>query len=148
MEAMTAVSVAELPQDRPRYFMGLGTDRELLTMVALGIDMFDCVLPTRIARNGSILTHGGRINLRNQRFAADAGPLDEGCDCYSCQRFSRAYLRHLFMAGEILGHRLASIHNLRVLIRLVTEIRAAIGSGQLAATIHQVRTRWQLAPLP
>ncbi len=145
---LVAAQAAALPAGKPRYLMGVGTPADLIEAMARGVDLFDCVLPTRIARNGSILTQGGRINLRNQRFAADAGPLDEGCDCYSCQRFSRAYLRHLFMAGEILGHRLASIHNLRILIRLVAEIRAAIGSGQLAATIDQVRTRWQLAPLP
>ena len=113
-----------------------------------GIALFDCVLPTRIARNGSVLTRGGRLNLRNRRFLDDAGPLDEDCDCYTCQRFSRAYLRHLFMAGEILGHRLASIHNLRVLIRLVNDLRPAIGSGHLEATLRQLRERWALAPLP
>jgi queuine tRNA-ribosyltransferase len=128
--------------------MGVGTPRDLIEAIARGIDMFDCVLPTRIARNGSILTQGGRLNLRNQRFALDSGPLDEGCDCYACARFSRAYLRHLFMAGEILGHRLASIHNLRVLIRLVAEIRGAIGSGGLPAVLDQMRARWHAAPLP
>src|SRR2546430_14798407 len=92
--------------------------------------MFDCVLPTRIARNGSILTGAGRISRRNRRFIEDQGPLDEGCDCYTCGRFSRAYLRHLFMAGEILGHRLASIHNLRLLERLGAQGREAPGTGR------------------
>jgi queuine tRNA-ribosyltransferase len=110
--------------------------------------MFDCVLPTRIARNGSILTRGGRINLRNRRFIDDAGPLDQGCDCYACGRFSRAYLRHLFMAGEILGHRLASIHNLRMLVRLVGDIRTSIGGGGLGQAIASLRDQWALAPLP
>jgi len=95
-----------------------------------------------------ILTRGGRINLRNRRFIDDSGPPDEGCDCYTCRRFSRAYLRHLFMAGEILGHRLASIHNLRVLVRLVTEIRQSIGSGGVGKTIASLRDQWALAPLP
>lgn len=145
---LVSLQAAALPVDRPRYLMGVGTPADLIEAISRGVDMFDCVLPTRIARNGSILTQGGRINLRNQKFAGDAGPLDEGCDCYACRRFSRAYLRHLFMAGEILGHRLASIHNLRVLVRLVTEIRSAIGSGQLRATVDRARRRWEAAPLP
>jgi queuine tRNA-ribosyltransferase len=128
--------------------MGVGTPGDLVEAIARGIDMFDCVLPTRIARNGSILTRGGRINLRNRRFIEDSGAPDEGCDCYTCQRFSRAYLRHLFMAGEILGHRLASIHNLRVLVRLVAEIRQAIGGGGSAKAIAVLRDQWALAPLP
>ena len=110
--------------------------------------MFDCVLPTRIARNGSILTQGGRINLRNSRFIEDQGPPDNACDCYTCRRFSRAYLRHLFMAGEILGHRLASIHNLRMLIRVVARLRDVIGTGRLSAELGSLRAEWQLAPLP
>jgi queuine tRNA-ribosyltransferase len=145
---LLSLQTAILPRERPRYLMGVGTPADLVEAIARGIDMFDCVLPTRIARNGSILTHGGRINLRNRHFIEDSGPPDEGCDCYTCQRFSRAYLRHLFMAGEILGHRLASIHNLRVLVRLVTEIRQAIGGGGLAAAITSLRDQWALAPLP
>ena len=145
---LLSIQTAVLPRERPRYLMGVGTPADLVEAIARGIDMFDCVLPTRIARNGSILTRGGRINLRNRRFIEDAGPPDEGCDCYTCQRFSRAYLRHLFMSGEILGHRLASIHNLRLLVRLATQIREAIGSGGLAATITSLRDQWALAPLP
>jgi queuine tRNA-ribosyltransferase len=145
---LLSLQTAILPRDRPRYLMGVGTPADLVEAIARGIDMFDCVLPTRIARNGSILTRGGRINLRNRRFIEDAGPPDDGCDCYTCQRFSRAYLRHLFMAGEILGHRLASIHNLRVLVRLVGEIRQAIGGGRLAEQVTSLRDRWALAPLP
>lgn len=137
-----------LPEEQPRYLMGVGTPADLIEAISRGIDLFDCVLPTRIARNGSVLTRGGRINLRNRRFAGEGGPLDEGCDCYACRRFSRAYLRHLFMAGEILAHRLASIHNLAVLLRLVAEIRRAIGSGQLASQLERLRLEWQGAPLP
>src|ERR1700731_3413174 len=137
-----------LPRERPRYLMGVGTPADLVEAIARGIDMFDCVLPTRIARNGSILTRGGRINLRNRRFIDDAGPLDEGCHCYPSARFPRSYLRPLFMAGEILGHRLASIHNLRMLVRLVGEIREAIGSGDLARIMVTLRDQWALAPLP
>jgi queuine tRNA-ribosyltransferase len=145
---LLSIQTAVLPRERPRYLMGVGTPADLIEAIARGIDMFDCVLPTRIARNGSILTRGGRINLRNRRFIDDAGPLDQGCDCYSCERFSRAYLRHLFMSGEILGHRLASIHNLRQLVRLVTQIREAIGSGGLSTAIDSLRQQWALAPLP
>ena len=145
---LLSLQTAVLPRDRPRYLMGVGTPGDLVEAIARGVDMFDCVLPTRIARNGSILTRGGRINLRNRRFIDDSGPPDEGCDCYTCRRFSRAYLRHLFMAGEILGHRLASIHNLRVLVRLVTEIRQSIGSGGVGKTIASLRDQWALAPLP
>ena len=145
---LLSIQTAILPHERPRYLMGVGTPADLVEAIARGIDMFDCVLPTRIARNGSILTQGGRINLRNRRFIDDAGPLDESCDCYTCARFSRAYLRHLFMAGEILGHRLASIHNLRMLVRLVGEIREAIGSGGLARIMVTLRDQWALAPLP
>jgi queuine tRNA-ribosyltransferase len=145
---LLSVQTAILPWERPRYLMGVGTPADLIEAIARGIDMFDCVLPTRIARNGSILTRGGRINLRNRRFIEDPGPLDESCDCYACERFSRAYLRHLFMSGEILGHRLASIHNLRQLVRLVTQIREAIGSGGLEAAMASLRELWALAPLP
>jgi queuine tRNA-ribosyltransferase len=145
---LLSLQTAILPRERPRYLMGVGTPADLVEAIACGIDMFDCVLPTRIARNGSILTRGGRVNLRNRRFIDDAGPLDASCDCYTCARFSRAYLRHLFMAGEILGHRLASIHNLRMLVRLVGEIRDAIGGGDLGRGITTLREQWALAPLP
>jgi len=145
---LLSLQTAILPRERPRYLMGVGTPADLVEAIARGIDMFDCVLPTRIARNGSILTRRGRINLRNRRFIEDKGPPDEACDCYTCRRFSRAYLRHLFMAGEILGHRLASIHNLRLLVRLVAQIREAIGSGGLVPAMTTLRAEWALAPLP
>ena len=145
---LLSLQSAILPRERPRYLMGVGTPADLVEAIARGIDMFDCVLPTRIARNGSILTRGGRVNLRNRQFIDDAGPPDQSCDCYTCARFSRAYLRHLFMAGEILGHRLASIHNLRMLVRLVGEIRDAIGGGNLGRSITTLREQWALAPLP
>src|SRR5207253_9573190 len=121
---------------------------DLVAANAGSVDMFDCVLPTRIARNGSSLTRGGRIILRNRRFIEDSGPPDEESDCYTCQRFSRAYLRHLFMAGEILGNRLASIHNLRLLIRLVGQVREAIGSGHYGELLTSLRDEWTQAPLP
>ncbi len=130
MEAMTAVSVAELPGDRPRYFMGLGTDRELLTMVALGIDMFDCVVPTRLARTGAAMTPTGRLALRRAVYRDDLRPLVDGCPCVTCTRFSRAYLRHLIAAGEILGHRLLSIHNITHVTGLMRAARDAIAGGR------------------
>ncbi len=126
MLSLTEESLAELPWDRPRYFMGLGTDSELLAMVALGVDMFDCVVPTRLARNGSALTPDGVLSLRNAAARQDLRPIDEECPCPACSTFSRAYLRHLFAAGEILAHRLVSVHNLTHLSRLMEAARTAI----------------------
>jgi queuine tRNA-ribosyltransferase len=139
MEAMTRASVSQISDETPRYFMGLGTDRELLTMVSLGVDMFDCVVPTRLARNGTALTPEGRLSLRTAAMRTDARPIDERCPCPACARFSRAYLRHLFAAGEILAHRLVSQHNLTHLGRLMQQVREAIAAGrfgELAATVE------------
>ena len=133
MLAMTKASVAELSTDRPRYFMGLGTDSELLAAIALGVDMFDCVVPTRLARNGSALTPDGRLSLRNADARDDLGPIDPECPCAACARFSRAYLRHLFQSGEILAHRLVSLHNITHLARLMEGARAAIRGQTFAA---------------
>jgi queuine tRNA-ribosyltransferase len=102
-------------------------------VIEAGVDMFDCVLPTRTARTGSALTRTGRINLRNARFARDPGPLDEGCDCPACGRFTRAYIRHLVNQSELLGHRLLTLHNLRFLLRLTDGAREAIGAGTFTA---------------
>jgi queuine tRNA-ribosyltransferase len=126
MLAMTEASLTRFPADRPRYFMGLGTDAELLAAIALGVDMFDCVLPTRLARNGTALTPDGRLSLRNADARDDLGPIDAACPCPACARFSRSYLRHLFQSGEILAHRLVSLHNVTHLARLMDETRAAI----------------------
>jgi queuine tRNA-ribosyltransferase len=115
-----------LPADRPRYFMGIGDPEGVLEVVERGVDMFDCVLPTRTARTGSALTWEGRLNLRNARFARDARPLDEDCTCPACARFSRAYLRHLVNQQELLGLRLLSLHNLRFLLELTAQARQAI----------------------
>jgi queuine tRNA-ribosyltransferase len=120
-----------LPQDHPRYFMGIGDPEGILEVIARGIDMFDCVLPTRTARTGSALTWDGRLNLRNARFARDEAPLDEGCLCPACTRFSRAYLRHLVNQQELLGHRLLTLHNLRFVLDLVAGARTAIERGEL-----------------
>jgi queuine tRNA-ribosyltransferase len=121
-----------LPDTRPRYFMGIGDAEGILEVVARGIDMFDSVLPTRTARTGSALTATGRLNLRNARFARDPRALEEGCDCPACERFSRAYVRHLVNQEEILGLRLLSMHNLRFVLRLTAGARAAIERGEFS----------------
>ena len=121
-----------LPAAKPRYFMGIGDPEGVIEVIARGIDMFDCVLPTRTARTGSALTWEGRLNLRNARFARDPRPLDESCGCPACSRFSRAYIRHLVNQQEILGLRLLSLHNLRFLLDLVAVARQAIERGELS----------------
>jgi queuine tRNA-ribosyltransferase len=118
-----------LPGDKPRYFMGIGDPVGILEVVARGIDLFDCVLPTRTARTGSALTWEGRLNLRNARFARDPRPLDAGCTCPACARFSRAYVRHLVTQSEMLGLRLLSLHNLRFVLDLTARARTAIEQG-------------------
>ena len=129
----TAYAAAALPDGKARYFMGIGDPEGVIEVIARGVDMFDCVLPTRTARTGSALTWEGRLNLRNARFARDPGPLDAACGCPACARFSRAYVRHLINQGEILGLTLLSLHNLRFLIDLVAAARAAIENGDFAA---------------
>ena len=119
-----------LPREKARYFMGIGDPEGVIEVIARGVDMFDCVLPTRTARTGSALTSEGRLNLRNARFARDDRPLDESCSCPACSRFSRAYLRHLVNQQEILGLRLLSLHNLRFLLDLVAAARQAIERGE------------------
>ena len=115
-----------LPPDKPRYLMGVGSPEDLVEGVARGIDMFDCALPTRVARNGSLFTPEGRVDITKSRYAEQQGPLDETCDCYTCRNYSTAYLRHLFRAKELLGLRLASIHNLRFVLALMERIRTSI----------------------
>ena len=131
--ATVAWAAPLLPPDRPRYFMGIGDPEGVLAVIARGIDMFDCVLPTRIARTGSALTWEGRLNLRNAGFARDPRPLDESCACAACSRFSRAYVRHLVNQQELLGFRLLSMHNLAFLLELTAGARAAIERGALAS---------------
>ena len=121
-----------LPGGKPRYFMGIGDAEGILRVIGAGIDMFDCVLPTRTARTGSALTATGRLNLRNARFARDPRPLEEGCACPACTRFSRAYVRHLVNQEELLGLRLLSLHNLHFLLELTAGARGAIERGELA----------------
>ncbi len=122
-----------LPADRPRYFMGIGDPEGILEVIERGIDMFDCVLPTRLGRTGTALTAHGRLNLRNAAFARDARPLEVGCSCPACSRFSRAYVRHLVNQQEVLGLRLLSLHNLHFLLTLTAGARAAIERGELAS---------------
>ena len=129
MLKQVAATTPFLPEDKPRYTMGLGTPPQILRMIALGVDMFDCVLPSRVARNGLAFTPHGTINLRNERFRADPRPLVEGLDNYTCRTFSRAYLRHLITAGEMLGGTLVTIHNLHFFLDLMAQARAHIEAG-------------------
>ena len=123
-----------LPADRPRYLMGMGTPEDLVEAVLAGVDMFDCVLPTRNARNGWLFTRSGDVKIRNAKWRDDPRPLDESCACYACSNFSRAYLYHLQKANEILGARLNTIHNLHYYLGLMQELRAAIEVERLADT--------------
>ncbi|HEY7090227.1 MAG TPA: tRNA guanosine(34) transglycosylase Tgt [Tepidisphaeraceae bacterium] len=120
----------ELPLDKPRYLMGVGYPRDIVAAVARGVDMFDCVLPTRNGRNASAFTATGSIRLRNSRFASDPEPIEPGCDCYACRHFSRGAIRHYFFASEMLGPVLVSVHNIRFYQRLMADIRKAIGAGR------------------
>jgi queuine tRNA-ribosyltransferase len=138
-----AAAVAELPADRPRYLMGVGDPVTLLDAVALGVDMFDCVLPTRLARHGTALTGGGRYQVRAARHAMDDQPLDPDCGCRVCARFSRGYVRHLLVTSEPTGGRLLTIHNLSWLLGLVERSRDAIQAGSLAAMRAEVAAIWE-----
>jgi queuine tRNA-ribosyltransferase len=133
MHGVLEHTVPLLPTHKPRYLMGVGSPEDLVNGVARGIDIFDCVLPTRVARNGSALTRTGRINMRNLQYAQDPAPLEAGCTCYACANFTRAYIRHLVKADEILAHQLLSIHNLHLLQTLMREMRAAIQDGTFPA---------------
>jgi queuine tRNA-ribosyltransferase len=135
-----------LPADKPRYFMGIGDAEGILEVVARGIDMFDCVLPTRIARTGSALVSTGRLNLRNARFVRDPRPLEEGCGCPACERFSRGYIRHLVTQDEILGLRLLSLHNLWFVLDLTARARAAIEQGTFSSFRQDALARLARGP--
>jgi queuine tRNA-ribosyltransferase len=137
---MTEVSAALLPPDRPRYVMGVGLPEELPEYVSLGVDMMDCVMPTRNARNGTLFTSEGRVSIKQARYTDDPGPLDPACKCYTCSRFSRAYLRHLFMAGEILFSTLATIHNLRYYLDIARRMRESILFGEFPQYLAKVRS--------
>ena len=133
---VTASTAALLPAARPRYFMGIGDPEGILRVIGAGIDMFDCVLPTRLGRTGSATTWEGRLNLRNARFARDERPLQEGCECPACTRFSRAYIRHLVTQDELLGLRLLTLHNLSFLLELCREARRAIIEHRFAGVLR------------
>lgn len=133
LAATLAATIPLLPADRPRYLMGVGSPDLLLDAVCNGVDLFDCVMPTRMARTGTVWTEGGRLNLRKAAFARDFGPLEEGCDCYACRNFTRAYVRHLIKEGETFGLRLCTWHNLRFVMRFMEAMRSAILEGRLAA---------------
>ena len=130
---MVADSVAHLPFDKPRYVMGVGSLDYILEAIGMGVDMFDCVLPTRIARHGALMTSQGRINIRDQKYEADFTPLDPECDCPTCKGYTKAYLRHLYKADEAFGKRLLSLHNVRFLIKVVEGARAAIKDDRFLA---------------
>jgi queuine tRNA-ribosyltransferase len=145
MHAMLEATTPLLPDDRPRYLMGVGSPEDLLEGVAHGIDMFDCVLPTRIARNGAVFIRQGRLNLRNAQFAEDPRPIEEGCACYACQHFTRAYLRYLLTTREILGLRLTTLHNLHFVLQLMRHIRASILDGRFMAFKDEFWADWSEA---
>jgi len=132
-----------LPADKPRYLMGVGEPTDLIRAVARGVDMADCVLPTRLARHGAAFTRDGRINMRNRIYAEDDRPIDPECGCYACRHFSRAYIRHLLQAGEILGMYLMSIHNIAFLLDLMREMRAAIVEGRFQAFAERWLARYE-----
>jgi queuine tRNA-ribosyltransferase len=132
MHAMLEVVNDLLPADKPRYLMGVGAPDDLVHAVRRGADLFDCVLPTRVARNGAALTRTGRLNMKNAPFARDPRPVEAGCACYCCANFSRAYVRHLVVSDEILGAVLLTLHNLHLLLSLMREMRAAIVAGTFA----------------
>ncbi|XXF81571.1 tRNA guanosine(34) transglycosylase Tgt [Myxococcaceae bacterium GXIMD 01537] len=142
MHEGVAHSASLLPRDKPRYLMGVGTPLDLVTCVEHGVDMFDCVLPTRCARNGLLFTSEGKLTIRNAAYAKDPRPVDPACSCYTCRTFSRAYLRHLFAAGEILAMRLNTLHNLHYFLTLMADVRRAIAEDRYAEFAREFRSRY------
>jgi queuine tRNA-ribosyltransferase len=130
MYSMAAFSIAHIPADKARYLMGVGLPEDLIEAVDRGIDMFDCVAPTRYGRNGTAFTSTGKMIVRNASYAQDFGPLDKECSCYTCKNFTRAYLRHLFNAEELLGHRLVSLHNIHFYLEIMRNLRKAISQDR------------------
>jgi queuine tRNA-ribosyltransferase len=145
MHEMLDVTVPLLPEEKPRHLLGVGSPEDLFEGVARGIDIFDCALPTRVARNGTFFTREGRLNIRNARYRDDAAPVVEGCPCYTCQNFSRAYLRHLVVGKEMLGPRLATVHNLHFMLSLMREIREAIAEDRFPQLKEQFLATYQVA---
>ena len=132
-----------MPADKPRYLMGVGTPLDIADAVSRGVDMFDCVMPTRHARTGHLFTSQGIVKIRNARYTADTGPLDPDCDCYTCRNYSMAYLRHLEKCGEILGSRLGTIHNLYYYQKLMRDLRAAIEAGVLSCFVADLNASYK-----
>jgi queuine tRNA-ribosyltransferase len=145
MYDLTELVAGLLPADQPRYLMGVGKPDDLVHSVARGVDMFDCVLPTRNARNGQAFTADGPLTLKQARYTRDQAPLDAECGCYACRGFSRAYLRHLFMAGELLSHRLLTLHNVTFFLGLMREMRAAIVAGAFGGFQARFFARYAVA---
>jgi queuine tRNA-ribosyltransferase len=143
MHRILEVTAPLLPADKPRYLMGVGSPEDLVECVARGIDMFDCVLPTRVARNGALLTRDGRLPIKSTRFARADTPIEPDCDCYTCRNFSLGYLNHLFRAEELLAYRLNSIHNLRFMTRVADEMRAAILAGTFSRYREEFLARYR-----
>ena len=143
MYRMIDYAIKYLPEDKPRYLMGVGAINDILNGIERGVDMFDCVLPTRIARHGTLMTSSGRINIKKNIYKDDFTPLDDNCDCECCKNYTKAYLNHLFRNNEGLGMRLLSIHNLRFLIRLVEEAREAIEEDRFIEFKEDILNRYK-----
>ena len=148
MYDLTALVASLLPVGQPRYLMGVGKPEDLVESVARGVDMFDCVLPTRNARNGQAFTTDGPVTLKQARYARDGAPLDAECGCYACRGFSRAYLRHLFMSGELLAYRLLTLHNVTFFLQLVREMRSAIVKGVFGPFQARFFSRYAVSATP
>ncbi len=147
MYDLTALVAEHLPADRPRYLMGVGKPEDLVASVARGVDLFDCVLPTRNARNGQCFTGHGPLTIKHAQYARDGRPLDEACACYACRRFSRAYLRHLFVSAELLAYRLLTLHNLHFFLGLMAGMRAAVAAGAFEAFQTRFFQRYPVSSL-
>jgi queuine tRNA-ribosyltransferase len=145
MKQVLAYTTPGLPPDKPRYLMGVGFPRDIVAAVASGVDMFDCVMPTRNGRNAYAFTATGAIRLRNSQYTRDAGPIEPGCDCYACRNFTRGAMRHFFFAGEMLGPVLASVHNIRFYQRLMSDLRRAIDQGSFEQ-FRRIDPRCSLGP--
>jgi queuine tRNA-ribosyltransferase len=140
---ITDICTDVLPKDKPRYLMGVGFPEDILQAIELGIDMFDCVIPTRNARNGTVFTSTGKLIIKSAKCKSDKGPIDNNCNCYTCQNFSRAYIRHLFNSNEILGLRLATLHNIHFYLWLVNEARKKVFDGTFGSWKKQLLELWQ-----
>jgi queuine tRNA-ribosyltransferase len=147
MRAMTEVACSELPEQQPRYLMGVGTPLDLIESVALGVDMFDCVMPTRNGRNGTAFTSQGKVVIKNAKYRMATGPLDPECNCYACKTFDVAYIRHLWIAGEISALRLLSLHNLAYYLKLMSDIRSSIEEDRFGALLKHHQSLWNEASI-